>query len=300
MSHDATHSAASETKSPYTGLRPFEPHEAALFFGRADQIEGMLARLETNRFLAVVGASGCGKSSLVRAGLLPALADGFLMGAGNDWRFVIARPGDAPFANLAQAIVASVDGPQLLAPPAESGKALAAGITSDAVGKRPVASAIPLNVSATPQTPPDASPDPYQLALVEFALRGSRDGLADAFAQFEIPSTTSVLVLIDQFEELFRFRDLARRDKGADLYESRNEAMAFVDLLLQSLKQTDRRVFVIITMRSDFMGDCDAFPGLPDVISDSQFLAPRMLRQELSEAISGPLEGRSGASAGIL
>ena len=56
MNHDATHSAASETKSPYTGLRPFEPHEAALFFGRADQIEGMLARLETNRFtkLAIV------------------------------------------------------------------------------------------------------------------------------------------------------------------------------------------------------------------------------------------------------
>ena len=49
------------------GLRPFEPHEADLFFGRDDQIENMLARLESKRFLAVVGASGCGKSSLVRA-----------------------------------------------------------------------------------------------------------------------------------------------------------------------------------------------------------------------------------------
>ena len=83
-------------RSPYPGLRPFEPSESDLFFGRDDQIDEMLACLETARFLAVVGASGCGKSSLVRAGLLPAVAGGFLMVPVSHWRFAVMRPGDKP------------------------------------------------------------------------------------------------------------------------------------------------------------------------------------------------------------
>ena len=53
---------------PYPGLRPFSSDEAHLFFGRARKIGDMLARLKTQRFLAVVGVSGCGKSSLVLPG----------------------------------------------------------------------------------------------------------------------------------------------------------------------------------------------------------------------------------------
>jgi len=193
------------------------------------------------------------------------------MGAGNDWRFVIARPGDDPFANLAQAMVTAVDGPGLLAPP------------------------------ATQQDSPVADPDPYQLAMVEYALRGSRAGLADALAQCEIPATTAVLVLIDQFEELFRFRDLVRCDEGGDTYDVRNDAMAFANLLLENLKHTDRQIFIVITMRSDFLGHCDAFPGLPEAISDSQFLTPRMTRPQLSEAIHGPLESCGyGVESGLV
>ena len=65
----------------------------------------MLARLESTRFLAVGGASGCGKSSLVRAGLLPAVAQGFLMSPVDQWKFAIMRPGDKPFAPLLQSLV---------------------------------------------------------------------------------------------------------------------------------------------------------------------------------------------------
>ena len=61
-------------RRPFPGLRPFEPGESELFFGRGDQIDELLARLEDHRFVAVVGASGSGKSSLVRAGLLPSPA----------------------------------------------------------------------------------------------------------------------------------------------------------------------------------------------------------------------------------
>src|SRR4029450_3435087 len=91
--------------SPYPGLRPFQPEEAHLFFGREAQVEDMLARLEDHRFLAVVGTSGCGKSSLVRAGLIPALEQGFLSDAKPNWRIAVMSPGSAPFDNLTMALL---------------------------------------------------------------------------------------------------------------------------------------------------------------------------------------------------
>src|SRR5690242_19915531 len=89
---------------PYPGLRPFEADEAFLFYGRKTHTEELLRRLGTNRFLAVVGASGSGKSSLVRAGLMPALYRGFLAGGISQWRIAVMKPGDAPIANLARAL----------------------------------------------------------------------------------------------------------------------------------------------------------------------------------------------------
>ncbi len=93
------------TPSPYPGLRPFHQDEADLFFGREAQVEDMLARLEAHRFLAVVGTSGCGKSSLVRAGLIPALEQGFLSDAKPYWRIAIMHPGNAPFDTLTTALL---------------------------------------------------------------------------------------------------------------------------------------------------------------------------------------------------
>jgi len=75
-------------KNPFLGLRPFEAQDDYLFFGREDQVDDLLTRLRQTRFLAVVGTSGSGKSSLVRAGLVPALRGGFLVGAGSRWREV--------------------------------------------------------------------------------------------------------------------------------------------------------------------------------------------------------------------
>ena len=62
--------------NPFPGLRPFQLEESHLFFGREEQTGQLLERLGNTRFLAVVGASGSGKSSLVRAGLLPELHGG--------------------------------------------------------------------------------------------------------------------------------------------------------------------------------------------------------------------------------
>jgi len=88
--------------APYVGLRPFEFHEAPLFYGRGEHIAEMVRTLRKGHFLAVVGSSGSGKSSLVRAGLLPAIAAGFMDGGeeASDWRFVIMRPGLDPYENL--------------------------------------------------------------------------------------------------------------------------------------------------------------------------------------------------------
>ena len=86
--------------NPYPGLRPFETDESHLFFGRDQQVAELVGRLERNRFVAVVGVSGSGKSSLVRAGLIPALERGRVSEAGRRWRMVVTRPAGAPFERL--------------------------------------------------------------------------------------------------------------------------------------------------------------------------------------------------------
>ena len=68
-------------KAPYPGLRPFERDESHLFFGRDDCVDAMIERLARTRFLAVLGSSGTGKSSLVKTGLLAGLEMGLLQGA---------------------------------------------------------------------------------------------------------------------------------------------------------------------------------------------------------------------------
>ncbi len=91
---------------PYPGLRPFDFDDAPLFFGRHTHVAEMLALLEEQRFLAVVGASSSGKSSLVRAGLLPAIAEGYLdLGSGAAWQRVITRPSDDPYGALADELI---------------------------------------------------------------------------------------------------------------------------------------------------------------------------------------------------
>ena len=85
---------------PYPGLRPFKAEDQPLFFGREAQVGAMLRQLEDHRFVAVVGSSGSGKSSLVRAGLLPAIHEGFLLGS-TSWLSLIFKPGSQPYQRLA-------------------------------------------------------------------------------------------------------------------------------------------------------------------------------------------------------
>ena len=92
-------------RNPFPGLRPFEFGDNHLFFGRDEQTTELTTRLRKNRFVAVVGTSGSGKSSLVRAGLLPELLSGTMAGVGSSWETAIMRPGGDPLTNLANSIV---------------------------------------------------------------------------------------------------------------------------------------------------------------------------------------------------
>jgi WD40 repeat protein len=230
-----------EFENPFPGLRPFEAHQAELFFGRDEQVEEVLNRLEKMRFLALVGTSGCGKSSLVRAGLLPALRRGYF--GGSSWTVAVLRPGGDPIGKLATEL-------------------------SEA----------------------------FQVSQSEVlsTLRRSSLGLTD-FVRQHCRSGQSLLIVIDQFEELIRYRQEAGKDH-------REESAAFVKLFLAATGNSELPapdlgnvpIHVVLTMRSDFLGKCSLFRGLPEALNNSQYLVPRMTREQQREAIEGPV-GMAGA-----
>src|SRR5712692_9841369 len=232
-----------EITNPFPGLRPFETDEYRLFFGREGQSDALIARLQRSHFLAVVGTSGSGKSSLVRAGLLPALRGGMMAGAGSGWRIAIMRPGSDPIGNLA---IALADKEVLL----EAGGGL-----------------------------PRAEAE----AVIEATLRRGSLGLVDAARQARLNEHEKLLVVVDQFEELFRFRAARAPARTGD------DASAFVKLLLEAAQQRELSIYIVPTMRSDFLGDCAQFQGLPEAINDGQYLIPRMTRDERRFAITGPV-----------
>jgi tetratricopeptide (TPR) repeat protein len=238
--------------NPFPGLRPFEPDEDHLFFGREKEIDDLLRRLRSCRFLSVVGTSGSGKSSLVHSGLIPSLHSGLMVTAGSNWRVATFRPGEDPIGHLAEALNA----PDVL------------GTTGELASTNRV--------------------------LLEATLRRSTLGLVSAVRQARMSARDNLLVVVDQFEELFRFR------RSRPLENSRDEAAAFVKLLLEAARHEEVPIFVVLTLRSDFIGDCMEFSGLPEAVNSGQYLVPRMTRDELRSAITGPVAVGGGAIAARL
>ncbi len=109
-------------------------------------------------------------------------------------------------------------------------------------------------------------------------LRKGPLGLVEALKETPLAPSTNLLILVDQFEEIFRFRKEGDRD----------EAEAFVSLLLETTRQREIPIYVVLTMRSDFLGDCALFGGLPEAMNQSQYLTPRLSREQRSETIFGP------------
>ncbi|MEY2562422.1 MAG: hypothetical protein QOH88_615 [Verrucomicrobiota bacterium] len=227
---------------PYPGLRAYFTGERDWYFGREEHVDAMLSRLEESRFLAVVGSSGSGKSSLVFAGLIPALGEGQLAGSRRDaeggpasWSVICFNPGNDPLAELVAAI----------------GKA--------AVKKD----------------------DPHLAGYIRAALESS-GGLIEALnVAGLIDPQRETLVYADQFEELFRFGEKASRT-------AQENALRFATLFVAAAEQTQVRLHLLLSMRSEFIGQCEAFPGLSEIVSRSQFLTPRLSRKQLERSLSCP------------
>lgn len=239
-------------EAPYPGLRPFLPRERDIFFGREQMIDQVLVRLNEQHMVVVHGASGCGKSSLIAAGVLPQLARrrarrGLVLKTGT------FRPGIQPMQSLV-------------------------GLIGELCG---------------------AETGPAPLDAVYRAISGgagvARAGVARLAADAGVDQ---LCIVIDQFEELFRFAE----DEG---YE---EAQRFADLLVQlcgggeeagwweadgaarPAEPVPAEISFILTMRSEFLGNCSRYPGLAEAINRTQYLLPNMGRDDLIRAIREPAE----------
>ncbi len=228
------------SEQPYPGLRPFQRDETDIFFGRENHADDLVAVLEQTHFLVVLGPSGCGKSSLVRAGLLPALDIGFMASAGAYWSMATLTPGNQPFSRLAS---------QLL---------------KDEIFAESYGMAV--------------KGDEFALGILEAELRRGPLALHEILDASPLPEGCNLHILVDQFEELFRYH---RESSG-------EEAAAFVALLLEASKHS--KVFITLTMRADFIGDCALYQGLPEAVNRGSFLTPRLSRAEMTDAISMPVK----------
>lgn len=230
------------TENPFPGLRPFKIEESHLFFGREGQSDEVLLKLSKSRFVGVIGPSGSGKSSFIYCGVLPILYGGFLTDASPNWEVVVTRPGSSPIDNLSESLL-------------KSSKDYNLADTEDKKIKRTIVSTL---------------------------LKSSSLGLVEAIQQSRRAADVNYLILVDQFEELFRFKD------GTDP-NSVNESLAFINLLMEAVNYEDSPIYVAITMRSDFIGECAQFPELTRKINDSHYLIPQMTREQKRRAIEGPV-----------
>lgn len=244
---------AARSARPYPGMRPFQVNEADIFFGQDRQIADLLHRLGNSRLIGVLGESGCGKSSLVKAGLISRLAGANPKRRDRLWRIAISQPGRSPIATLADRLSAE----SALAIPRDD---------------------------------------------LERMLRSSSFGLMEAIKAAKLAPPCRVLVVIDQFEELFRFckeDDEGQPGQGrSGALNKLDEAALFVKLLLtvagHSGSPDATQAYVVLTMRSEYLGDCASFFGLAEAMNEGAYLLPKLTRSNIESAILGPLHRVGG------
>jgi WD40 repeat protein/DNA-binding SARP family transcriptional activator len=228
--HEETAAAGSPAqRNPFKGLRPFLEADAGDFFGREGLVDRLVARLDEPdpgcRFLAVVGPSGGGKSSLVRAGLIPAVAAGALAGS-ECWFTVGMVPGGDPFTELEGAL------------------------------RRVAASPVPPNLLAQ--------------------LREDPAGLLRAAEWILGEDAGELLLVIDQFEELFTLVDLEDRRS------------AFIDAVSAAATTPGSRVRVVVALRADFYDRPLAYPDLAELVRARTEVVLPLAAADIERAVTGP------------
>ena len=235
--------------NPYKGLSAFQEQDADRYFGREAQVARLWQRFrelyeQANRedapprFLPILGPSGCGKSSLARAGLIPELARQAGQIAKETLRVAVLVPGESPLKALAGVL---------------------ARLTQD------------------DQTPEVIKKRSYEKDLRESAAEGRYDFLQDVAETLSDIHVTPLVVLVDQFEEIY------------SLCKDASDRHTFIETLLQAASSATGYVTVVITLRSDFLAETQRHPQLNQIIgSDRSVIVPAMSEAELRRAIAQP------------
>ena len=204
----------------------------------------------------LTGASGDGKSSLVFAGIIPNARAGFLKSKYTNWCVAHFRPERTPFQNLASALAKQLDISNPYTVQGELNHGFSALVDLYRNSKRFV--------------------DTQSSAWL------SADDKAKAVIKRE---AANLIILVDQFEEFFTNPE--NYQHGAPS----RDANLVLNLLLETARialDEDIPIYVIFTMRSDYIGQCAAFRGLPEYIGFSQFFVPRLNRSQLQQVIEEP------------
>lgn len=228
--------------NPYQGLKAFRESDGDRFFGRDrhiqilwDKFQDLHHKPDSVRILPIYGPSGSGKSSLARAGLIPALGQKPLPGRDRA-RVAVLTPGTHPLEALAT-VLARI---------------------------------------ATQDDTPVAKAREFETVLVQTSSTQQHDGLRRIAGAFPDIDALPLIVLVDQFEELYT------------LCADESERRAFVDNLLVAACDRAQQVSVILTMRSDFLGATQNHPHLNQLFSLQGFLVPSMTPEDLAVAIAAP------------
>ncbi len=241
---------------PYTGLRSFTEEESLYFKGRDEDIDQATAQLQKNKFLMLTGASGDGKSSLIYAGIIPNARAGFLKSRYTQWCVADFRPERTPFENLAKSLARQLDIPDTQIVAAELSHGFSALVDLYKNSKRFV---------DTDALDWQAADDKGRAAIKREAA--------------------NLIVLVDQFEEFFTNPENYHQGQPS------RESNLVLNLLLETARialEEDLPIYVVFTMRSDYIGQCAAFRGLPEYLGFSQYFVPRLNRLQLQQVIEEP------------
>jgi hypothetical protein len=242
-------------ESPYAGLSAFQEADAARFFGRSREIAAMVTRLRDQPLVGVVGPSGVGKSSFVRAGVVPALKH-----SGEQWETVVIRPGRNPLAALASVAASMVGSSSSSGAGSNSGVGSSSGHTNTGVSSTTVLD----DVSEHQTYLQRLQTEPGFLGTV-LRSRARKRG-------------HKVLLFIDQFEELYTLNPDLR------------ERMAFTACLAGVADDATTPLRVVISIRSDFLDRAAEDPRFMGELSQGLYFLMPPGRDALREAIVQPAE----------